>query len=206
MGAYNPPVTPEQFSTSQMWIQNGPEEQLNSIEAAWALISPYRYDYEAFRYIPNSLAITLPEFSAIGQLMVIKVQVASTSSALVSFKEKIFDSRGSISGTSKWWLSVGGQVIGYWPKELFTHLAQNASIVRYGGIAGAVSGSPSPPMGNGHFPEYQDYDLAKAGFMREMKVFNEAGEIVYFDYTRALRKLDTKKETCYKLYYYSYSS
>ncbi|KAI3950371.1 hypothetical protein MKW98_003854, partial [Papaver atlanticum] len=71
---------------------------------------------------------------------------------------------------------------------LFTHLAHNASIIRYGGIAGAVSGSPSPPMGNEHFPEYRDYDLAKTCFMREMK------------------NIDTKKENCYKLYYYSYIS
>ncbi|RZC73078.1 hypothetical protein C5167_048560, partial [Papaver somniferum] len=129
MGAHNPSITPEQLSTSQLWIQNGPNEQINSIETGW--VAP-------------------------------------------------------ISGN--WWLRFRREVISYWPKELFTHLAHNASIIRYGGIAGAVSKSPSPPMGNGKLPIYKDFDIEKSGFMREMKVYNESGDAVYFDYTKTQKK------------------
>ncbi|XP_026377877.1 uncharacterized protein LOC113272219 [Papaver somniferum] len=142
MGAHNPSVTPEQFSTSQLWIQNGPKEQINSIETGWA---------------------------------------------------------APISGN--WWLRFRREVIGYWPKDLFTHLAHNASIIRYGGIAGAVSKSPSPPMGNGQLPIYKDSDIEKSGFMREMKVYNETGDTVYFDYTKTQTKQDARRD-CYDLNYY----
>ncbi|KAI3950374.1 hypothetical protein MKW98_003857 [Papaver atlanticum] len=214
MGVHNPLVTPEQFSTSQMWIQNGPEEQINSIEAGLAVYPKLFGDNitRIFGYwtadgykSTGCFNIFCPGFVQVhpsitfGELL---EPVSVYKGKKYSIPVEVYKARAS----GNWLLSVGEQVIGYWPKELFTHLAHNASIIRYGGIAGALSGSPSPPMGNGHFPEYRDYDLAKAGFMREMKVFNEAGEIVYFDFTKAPRKLDTKKDNCYKLYYYSYIS
>ncbi|XP_026444285.1 uncharacterized protein LOC113344547 isoform X3 [Papaver somniferum] len=33
----NPSIDPDKFSTSQIWIQNGPAEELNSIEFGWAV-------------------------------------------------------------------------------------------------------------------------------------------------------------------------
>ncbi|RZC55836.1 hypothetical protein C5167_014704 [Papaver somniferum] len=40
------------------------------------------------------------------------------------------------SETGNWWLMFY-VIIGYWPGEIFTHLGDDASVVRYGGIAGA---------------------------------------------------------------------
>lgn len=64
------------------------------------------------------------------------------------------------------WLSIDREMIGYWPNELFTHLAHDASVVRYGGIAGAVFRSPSDPMGNGNLPSFS---IQQSGWMKEMK-------------------------------------
>ncbi|RZC81740.1 hypothetical protein C5167_044328 [Papaver somniferum] len=36
-GIHNPHVTQNQFSTSQLWIQNGPRDATNSIETGWAV-------------------------------------------------------------------------------------------------------------------------------------------------------------------------
>lgn len=43
--------------------------------------------------------------------------------------------------TGNWWL-ITTRTIGYWSKEIFTHLRNNASIIRYGGIAGAKPQTP----------------------------------------------------------------
>ena len=44
------------------------------------------------------------------------------------------------------------EIVGYWPKELFTHLNKGASLVRFGGNTFTSPDGISPPMGNGHFP------------------------------------------------------
>ncbi|KAI3881014.1 hypothetical protein MKX03_037592 [Papaver bracteatum] len=77
--------------------------------------------------------------------------------------------------TGNWWL-ITIKIIGYWPKEIFTHLTNNASILRYGGIAGAKPQTPAPPMGNGYLPQLKDYN--KTAFMAEMKYVNGKGQSV----------------------------
>ncbi|KAF3340642.1 hypothetical protein FCM35_KLT09486 [Carex littledalei] len=59
--------------------------------------------------------------------------------------------------TEDWWLyastdNSGSGQIGYWPKSLFSRLAQNATDINFGGLVQAIEGSPSPPMGSGHLP------------------------------------------------------
>lgn len=41
--------------------------------------------------------------------------------------------------------------VGYFPKSLFTSLAQHASHVTIGGVVAFAKGDSSPPMGSGHF-------------------------------------------------------
>ncbi|KAI3950377.1 hypothetical protein MKW98_003860, partial [Papaver atlanticum] len=36
IGIHNPSVSPGQFTQAQIWIQNGPEAEKNSIEIGWA--------------------------------------------------------------------------------------------------------------------------------------------------------------------------
>ena len=65
-----------------------------------------------------------------------------------------------------WWLYFGhdGQnlaPVGFWPKNIFTSLADHANIITWGGYTGSFSGDSSPPMGNGKWPgansaTYQD--------------------------------------------------
>ncbi|XP_043717897.1 uncharacterized protein LOC122665828 [Telopea speciosissima] len=61
-------------------------------------------------------------------------------------------SRDKNSGN--WWLVIGNnnEHVGYWPKDLFTYLADGAKGVSWGGLAMAGSDGVSPPMGNGRFP------------------------------------------------------
>ncbi|KAL1212640.1 Protein neprosin [Cardamine amara subsp. amara] len=60
-------------------------------------------------------------------------------------------------GTGNWWLTqqVSDKAyidIGYWPKELFNLISNGANMVGVGGVVQASHSGPSPPMGNGNFP------------------------------------------------------
>ncbi|KAI3950375.1 hypothetical protein MKW98_003858 [Papaver atlanticum] len=222
MGAHNPSVTPEQFSTSQLWIQNGPKAQINSIETGWAVYPKLFGDnitrifgYWTFLLCMQCLILLADGYKRTGCFNMfcpgfVQVHSSITFGELLEpvsiYNRKlhfipVMVYRAPISGN--WWLRVSREVIGYWPKELFTHLAHNASIIRYGGIAGAVSKSPSPPMGNGHLPIYKDSDIEKSGFMREMKVYNETRDTIYFDYTKTQTKQDARKDSYDLNYYFS---
>lgn len=84
--------------------------------------------------------------------------------------------------TGNWWLAMGeklDQMVGYWPKSLFTSLAGHASSIRWGGMAYTSNGEKSPPMGSGH-PAAEGYK--KASFFDRTKLvvggnqFKDIGE------------------------------
>lgn len=70
--------------------------------------------------------------------------------------------------TKNWWLSVKNYDIGYFPAKLFSNLKMAAK-VGWGGRTLTSRGSPSPPMGSGHFP---DLIIAHASFFREISFKN----------------------------------
>ncbi|ESQ47435.1 hypothetical protein EUTSA_v10028179mg [Eutrema salsugineum] len=62
-----------------------------------------------------------------------------------------------IKKTKNWWVSQilpdkSRIEVGYWPKELFNLLGDDADMVGFGGIVISDPKGPSPPMGNGHLP------------------------------------------------------
>ncbi|XP_022145288.1 uncharacterized protein LOC111014777 [Momordica charantia] len=75
--------------------------------------------------------------------------------------------------TGNWWLAVGEshKTIGYWPKELFGHLNDGTEQVAWGGIAKPSPNGMSPPLGNGHKPNYSKYD--DACYFRYMNYVDE---------------------------------
>ncbi|KAI3893423.1 hypothetical protein MKW92_045379 [Papaver armeniacum] len=92
--------------------------------------------------------------------------------------------------------------IGYWPKELFTHLPYGA-LVRFGGVAGAELDVPSPPMGNGHLPT-NAYIMEETGFMRYLQILDENGGTSYFGNSAVIKKdLDTRSD-CYDIIFRKY--
>ncbi|XP_056694009.1 uncharacterized protein [Spinacia oleracea] len=54
--------------------------------------------------------------------------------------------------TKNWWLEICGIVLGYWPQQIFTKMADGATYVAVGGEAFNLPGQPLPPMGNGYYP------------------------------------------------------
>ncbi|XP_026384584.1 uncharacterized protein LOC113280141 [Papaver somniferum] len=123
--------------------------------------------------------------------MVVNKQVVSMCFVMASFK---FMSRiRELVGN--WWLMFN-VIIGYWSAEIFTHLADNASVVRYGGIAGAEPQTETPPMVNGYLPQLQDY--TKTTFIKKMKYIDDKGQLANINPDGAQSKHDAKLD-CYDI-------
>ena len=82
-------------------------------------------------------------------------------------------------------------MIGYWPGELFTHLKNGASRVRFGGNTYISPDGISPPMGNGHFP-LKDYQRSSSFF--HVKLTNHRYQTI--EAKTILRNADSR---CFRL-------
>ncbi|KAI3843634.1 hypothetical protein MKX03_021034 [Papaver bracteatum] len=200
----NPSVDPDKFSTGQIWIQNGPAKEVNSIEFGWA-VYPQLFGDNKTRVFGLWTADGFQKTGCYNMLCPGFVQVHPE----YSFGEQI--RAGTYAGNQRtfdfsvhrdpesgnWWFINGKDLakIGYWPKEIFTHLATNASVIGYGGVAGADLGEPTPPMGYGHLP---DLYFENTCFMVNMKVINDRGNDVNFDTSKVQLNRDTKTN-CYDL-------
>ncbi|OAY77627.1 hypothetical protein ACMD2_24771, partial [Ananas comosus] len=73
-----------------------------------------------------------------------------------------------------WWLYFGHDdnlnPVGYWPKSLFTSLANKATRVDFGGQVTFPKNDTGPPMGSGHFPE--DH---KAAYFKDTNYIDKNG-------------------------------
>ncbi|XP_020112632.1 uncharacterized protein LOC109727143 [Ananas comosus] len=80
--------------------------------------------------------------------------------------------------SGNWWLSYQNIDVGYWPNEIFTHLASYATSVEWGGeiVNNDVNGQhTTTQMGSGHFAE-EGY--RKASYFRNVEVVNSANALI----------------------------
>ncbi|KAI3831493.1 hypothetical protein MKX03_016599 [Papaver bracteatum] len=184
-------VFPGEFSTSQIWLINGPQDQLNSIEFG-IMHDPLLFGDSRARMFSSWTADGHQTTGCYNMMCAGFVQVNRAVTFGERFQVSIYGQpavdyyfivhRAPIS--KDWWLSIGMEAemrepIGYWPKEIFTHLTDSASTVQYGGFASARSKPSTPPMGNGFLPQLSDF--SRTAFMFKMKYVNETGHTVNLD-------------------------
>ncbi|XP_026397432.1 uncharacterized protein LOC113292795 [Papaver somniferum] len=191
MSLHDLSVFRDEYSTSQIWLLNGPTEKISSIEfgimhdpllfgdSRARLFSSWTDDGHQTTGCYNMMC---PGFVQINRAVTFGQQFQSSIYGQISYEYFFIVRRAPIS--KDWWLSIGlsaetSEPIGYWPKELFTHLANSASNLRYGGFASARSKTSTPPMGNGFLPQLTD--SRKTAFMAKMKYVNETGHTVNLD-------------------------
>ncbi|CAN6802455.1 hypothetical protein Bca4012_078192 [Brassica carinata] len=157
-----------QYSKSQIWLENGPPGELNSIQVGWA-VHPRVYGDSATRltiywtgdgYKKTGCYNTeCPGFIIITR----KPSIGSIfkQSSVYGDKPVTFTPQVVQGFFGNWALTVDDEIIGYWPGELFTHLNKGASRVRFGGNTFISPDGISPPMGNGHDPIY-DYERSSS--------------------------------------------
>ncbi|OAY75501.1 hypothetical protein ACMD2_26828 [Ananas comosus] len=85
------------------------------------------------------------------------------------------------------------QLIGYWPKSLFTALAEKATIVSWGGVVSYPQDGIGPPMGSGH---YSSELQGKAAFVKNIEIFDSNGESIDL---ANIAKPDVNRGDCYNV-------
>ena len=98
-----------------------------------------------------------------------------------------------------WWLIVKENVeVGYWPKEIFSHLQKGATNLHYGGWVFISPDGNSPPMGSGHFP---NDDSSKSCYFRDMKF----DDITFQESELLDNRVQTYHDTkCYNVLYWNH--
>ncbi|XP_038687470.1 uncharacterized protein LOC119986847 [Tripterygium wilfordii] len=171
---YNPqPVTTSQYSSSQIKIANGGD----SIEVGWTAGASRCF---------NTFC---PGFVIVRQ----DIPLDQILEPISKRDERIYGKTLHIHRdppNGNWWLDVDKNLtqVGFWPKHIFTGLADLATYVEWGGKAYSPPTIPSPSMGAGFRLEK---DIFKDSFCRYVTTINEASEIV--DATETSTYADVKE-------------
>jgi hypothetical protein len=59
MDVHDPQVGPDQFTMAQIWVQNGPTPELNSIQAGWAVSDYLNFNISFFFFREEFLFLLL---------------------------------------------------------------------------------------------------------------------------------------------------
>ncbi|KAL5142966.1 hypothetical protein HKD37_09G026035 [Glycine soja] len=106
----------------------------------------------------------------------------------------------SVSG--HWWLHVegsdGSEDVGYWPKEIFTHLRKGSSLIKFGGEAYGPPNIGSPPMGTGKLPKTS---FPNSGFFARLQIVDSKFRELDVNPIDMKSYCDTSSD-CYDLLYH----
>ncbi|KAK7344126.1 hypothetical protein VNO77_13426 [Canavalia gladiata] len=170
-----------EFSLSQIWILSGSFDgpDLNSIEAGWQ-VSPELYGDSRPRLFTYW---TSDSYRATGCYNLLcagfiqtnsRIAIGAAISPVSSYAGNQYDITILIWKDPKvgnWWMSFGEKtLVGYWPAEIFTHLADHATMVEWGGevVNSRTNGQHTfTQMGSGHFAED---GFGKASYFRNLEI------------------------------------
>ncbi|XP_021855825.2 uncharacterized protein [Spinacia oleracea] len=138
---YNPHVTPQQYSSAEIIIQNGNDR----IQFGWTAGQSHCYN------------MLCPGFVNVNKRVPIDIATKGTT---IRGSTKIWFVSPFVyqdPKTGHWWLLLRNPVtpdiiVGYWPREIFTGLANGATYIAVGGEAYSPPAQPLPAMGNGYYP------------------------------------------------------
>lgn len=170
-----------EFSLSQIWVLSGSFDgsDLNSIEAGWQ-VSPELYGDSRPRLFTYW---TSDSYQATGCYNLLcsgfiqtnsKIAIGAAISPVSLAAGNQYDITILIWKDPKlgnWWMGFGeNMLVGYWPAELFTHLADRATMVEWGGeVVNSVANGrhTTTQMGSGQFAEES---FGKASYFRNLEV------------------------------------
>ncbi|AES67452.1 putative neprosin [Medicago truncatula] len=176
----------DEFSLSQIWVTAGSDGELNTIEAGWRADPKFNGDnlprlfifmtkdgYQTGCYnlgcgfVPNTNSV-----------ITLGAPISSTSSTYNGQQVEITLSIYKDQKSGNWQLEYeSGNVIGYWPSSLFTHLNDGATDIDFGGeVSTTKKGShTTTQMGSGHFP---DEGYGKASYFRNIQVVDSDNKFI----------------------------
>ncbi|XP_023637254.1 uncharacterized protein LOC17881783 isoform X2 [Capsella rubella] len=195
-----------EMSLAQIWIASGDYEtaDLNTIEVGWQVL-PQMYNdirprlflfWTGNTYRSGCYNVRCSGFIQTSGSIVVGGPIAPVSSlGGIQTELTVFVWKDRKSGN--WWLSLGVSIVGYWPAELFTTLADHAAYVQWGGEIlnkQPLGRHTTTQMGSGHFP---DEGFGRSGYFRNLE---------YVDYNNRLESVPVQKlgiivtnPDCYKV-------
>ncbi|XP_078427747.1 carboxyl-terminal peptidase (DUF239) [Wolffia australiana] len=195
-----------EFSLSQIWVLSGSFDgaDLNSIEAGWQ-VSPELYGDSRPRLFTYWTSDAYEDTGCYNLLCSGFVQtnnriaIGAAISPISSYSGDQFDITILIWKDPKlgnWWMGFGDStVVGYWPAELFTHLADRATMVEWGGEVvnmqpnGAHTGTN---MGSGRFAED---GFGGASYFRNLEIVDGDNSLIAADSISTL----AENSRCYNI-------
>ncbi|KAL2249206.1 UNVERIFIED_CONTAM: hypothetical protein Sindi_2394300 [Sesamum indicum] len=170
-----------EFSLSQIWVLSGSFDgtDLNSIEAGWQ-VSPEMYGDSRprlFTYWTSDAYESTGCYNLLCSGFVqtnSRIAIGAAISPVSSQSGNQYDITILLWKDPKlgnWWMGFGDNtLVGYWPNELFTHLADHATMVEWGGEI--VNSHPnndhtSTQMGSGRFAED---GFGRASYFRNLEI------------------------------------
>ncbi|OVA09936.1 protein of unknown function DUF239 [Macleaya cordata] len=181
----NPKVGMDQFSAGQVWVEGGPPDQLNTLQAGWA-VAPQLFGDNLTRIFAFSNTDVQRKQGCYNLLCQGFVQV-DRGVAIGSDLSPISVYKGDqyiihltifqdVKGNGDWWLLAPDDktLVGYWPKDLFPNLHDGAQSIAWGGLVKGTPDGPTPQMGNGEFPNHH-YDEACS--VVHLQVVNSNGDL-----------------------------
>ncbi|PKA61711.1 hypothetical protein AXF42_Ash008541 [Apostasia shenzhenica] len=159
-----------EFSLSQIWVISGSfGEDLNTIEAGWQTDA-----YQA----TGCYNLLCSGFVQTNNRIAIGAAIRPTS-AYAGGQYDISVLIWKDPNHGNWWLELGaGELVGYWPSLLFSHLADHASMLQFGGEV--VNTEPSgfhtsTEMGSGHFA---GEGFGRASYFRNLQLVDWDNSLV----------------------------
>ncbi|XP_058734728.1 protein neprosin-like [Vicia villosa] len=211
IGMYNLSLQADQYSMSSMWLEGGSSMEFNSIQIGVG-VHPSLYGDSKLRLTghwtaykkmgcyndncPGFVQVNQDKDYALGSVMYPTSLIGSQSKWTAPIKIK------QDRTTGHWWLIIQKEPIyvGYWPKELFSHLSKGASLIKFGGQTYAPPNKDSPPMGSGRLPKEK---FKNSGFMGLLKVIDSEYNENDINPKYMKQYSDTKPD-CYDLWYHGY--
>ncbi|CAI0543650.1 unnamed protein product [Linum tenue] len=175
---YNFAVSSQQYSSSRIKLQNGPD----SIVVGWT-INPGLYGDNATRHFIYTSTKDSHCYNTLCPGFILMSPDTPFDSVLqVSEREKnirgqkFFVRKDAASGD--WVLQIGldNTTVGTWPQKIFSKLNDSATYVDWGGEAYSASSEDLPPMGSG-FPPMRSSVLD--GYGRQVTLVDENQQVDY---------------------------
>ncbi|KAH7840817.1 hypothetical protein Vadar_021958 [Vaccinium darrowii] len=184
LSIHNPPVSQVQSSASRFVLQNGNDV----IQAGWR-VDPVLYgDHNTRRFIridagqSHCYNTRCPGFVIVRSDKLLDLVYPISKPGGPVYEAPLWIDQDLVNGN--WWLLVGVEntEVGFWPKRIFSGLADFASYADWGGQVSSTSGS-TPQMGNGLLKGISTHDA----YLSHIQVMNDRGQNVEVLFTRVLR-------------------
>uniref|UniRef100_A0A7N0V5B9 Neprosin PEP catalytic domain-containing protein n=1 Tax=Kalanchoe fedtschenkoi TaxID=63787 RepID=A0A7N0V5B9_KALFE len=200
---WNPHVEPKELSLGQTWLVAGPNEEINTIEVGWLVLPPLFKDlntrffifWTSNGYKNGCYNLLCPGFVQVSR----KVIPGDVLAPLSKYGSKSYDIQISVyKAKGNWWLELGGEVVGYWPAKIFTHLSGSANQVQWGGeiVNTRTNGHhTTTQMGSGHFASER---YSKAALFYNLQL-NTIEDSPTFQRPRYVFPLSVSNGNCYSL-------